>query len=196
MKNKILMGLAAIVMVAVLASCGKVPQAEIDAANAAIEAAKVAEAPVYVPSEFTAVQDSLNIIMADIEVQNSKLFKKFGPAKADLLTTTALANQVAINAGLKKEEVKKEAETLLTEIKAVIEENATLITKAPRGKDGAAVIAQIKTDIASIDASLVEAQGSYDSGAYMDALNKIKAAKERATGINTELKDAIAKVRR
>jgi hypothetical protein len=183
-------------MVAVLASCGKVPQAEIDAANAAIEAAKVAEAPVYVPSEFTAVQDSLNIIMADIEVQNSKLFKKFGPAKADLLTTTALANQVAINAGLKKEEVKKEAETLLTEIKAVIEENATLITKAPRGKDGAAVIAQIKTDIASIDASLVEAQGSYDSGAYMDALNKIKAAKERATGINTELKDAIAKVRR
>jgi hypothetical protein len=30
----------------------------------------------------------------------------------------------------------------------------------------------------------------------MDALNKGKAANERATGINTELKDAIAKVRR
>jgi len=28
----------------------------------------------------------------------------------------------------------------------------------------------------------------------MDALNKIKAAKEKADGINTELKDAIAKV--
>ena len=196
MKNKVLMGLVAIVMVAVLASCGKVPQAEIDAANAAIEAAKVAEAPVYVPAEFSEVQDSMNVILADIEVENSKLFKKFGPAKAKLVETTAAANQVAVNAGLKKEEVKKEAETLLTEIKAVIAENATLITKAPRGKDGAAMIAQIKTDIASIDASLVEAQGSYDSGAYMDALNKIKAAKERATGINTELKDAIAKVRR
>jgi hypothetical protein len=196
MKNKVLMGLAAIAMVAVLSGCGKAPQAEIDAANAAIEAAKVAEAPVYVPAEFTAVQDSLNVIMADIEVQNSKLFKKFGPAKAKLEATTAQANQVAINAGVKKEEVKKEAETLLTEIKTVIEENAKLITKAPRGKDGAAVIAQIKTDMASIDASLVEAQGSYDSGAYMDALNKIKAAKERATGINTELNDAIAKVRR
>ncbi len=196
MKNKVLMGLAAIAMIAVLSSCGKVPQAEIDATNAAIEAAKVAEAPVYVPAEFTAVQDSLNVIMADIEVQNSKLFKKFGPAKTKLVATTAQANQVAVNAGVKKDEVKKEAETLLTEIKAVIEENAKLITKAPRGKDGAAVIAQIKTDIASIDASLVEAQGSYDSGAYMDALNKIKAAKERANGINTELKDAIAKVRR
>jgi hypothetical protein len=29
----------------------------------------------------------------------------------------------------------------------------------------------------------------------MDALNKVKAANERATGINTELKDAIAKVK-
>ena len=44
MKNKVLMGLAAIVMVAVLSSCGKKPQAEIDATNAAIEAAKTAEA--------------------------------------------------------------------------------------------------------------------------------------------------------
>ena len=56
----------------------KIPQAEIDATNAAIEAAKTAEAAVYVPAEFAAVQDSLNAIMADITAQKSKLFKKFG----------------------------------------------------------------------------------------------------------------------
>ena len=196
MKNKVFMGLAAVAIVAFLSSCGKVPQVEIDAANAAIEAAKVAEAPVYAAAEFAALQDSMNVIMADVEVQNSKLIKKFGTAKVKLEETLALANKVAADAGVKKEEVKKEAGTLLTDIKAVIEENAKLILKAPRGKDGAAVIAQIKTDIATIDASVVEAQGLYDKGAYMDSLNKIKAAKERATGINTELKDAIAKVRR
>ena len=81
MKNKILMGLAVIAMVAVLSSCGKKPQAEIDAANAAIEAAKTAEAAVYVPAEFAAVQDSLNAVMADITAKESKLFKKFGPEK-------------------------------------------------------------------------------------------------------------------
>ena len=43
-------------------------------------------------------------------------------------------------------------------------------------------------------ASVAEAQGLYDKGSYMDALNKVKAAKEKADGINTELKDAIAKV--
>jgi hypothetical protein len=195
MKNKVLMGLAAIAMVAFLSSCGKVPQVQIDATNAAIAAAQTAEAAVYVPAEFTAVQDSMKAIMADVEAQKSKLFKKFGPAKLKLDATLALATKVAANAAVKKEEVKKEVETVMTEIKAVIEENKTLITKAPRGKEGAAVLEQIKTEMATIEGSVVEAQGLYDKGTYMDALNKVKAAKERAVGINTELKDAIAKVK-
>jgi hypothetical protein len=195
MKNKVLMGLATIAMVAFLSSCGKVPQAQIDATNAAVEAAKAAEAAVYVPAEFAAVQDSMNVIMADVEAQKSKLFKKFGPAKIKLDATLALANQVAANAAVKKQEVKKEVETAMTEIKAVIADNKTLITKAPRGKEGAAVIEAIKADMATIESSVAEAQAMYDKGAFMDANNKVKAAKERAVAINTELKEAIAKVK-
>lgn len=196
MKNRILLGLAAIAMVAVLASCGKVPQAEIDATNAAIEAAKTAEAPVYLPAEFAAVQDSMNAINAEIEVQSSKLFKKFGPVKVKLAETQTLANQVAANAAVKKEEVKKEVEASIASMKTVVEENKTLITKAPRGKEGAAVLEQIKTEMATIETAAAEAQAMYDKGAFMDALNKVKASNERAVSINTELKDAIAKVRR
>jgi hypothetical protein len=196
MKNKVLMGLAAIAMVALLSSCGKVPQTEIDATNAAIAAAQAAEANVYVPAEFTALQDSMNAINAAVETQKSKLFKKFGPIKENLAKTLTLANTVAANAATKKEEVKKEAETLLTDIKAVIEDNGKLLLKAPRGKEGAAVIEQIKADMATINTSVADAQGLFDKGSYMDALNKIKAAKEKADGINTELKDAIAKVKK
>jgi len=196
MKNKILMGLAAIAMVAVLSSCGKVPQEKIDATNAAIAAAQTAEAAVYVPAEFAAVQDSMKAIMAEVEVQNGKLFKKFGTVSTKLDETLAAATQVAANAAVKKEEVKKEVETLMTEVKAVIAENTTLMKKAPRGKEGAAVLEAMKTDMATIEASVTEAQGLYDKGAYMDADNKVKAAKERAVGINTELKDAIAKVKK
>ena len=196
MKNKVLMGFAAIVMVAFLSSCGKVPQVQIDAVNAAIDSAAKVEAATYLPTEFAAVQDSMKAIMADVEVQKSKLFKKFGPAKMKLEALLVQTQGVAKNAVVKKEEVKKEVETTMTDIKTIIEENGKLFKKAPRGKEGAAVLEQIKTEIANIDAAVVEAQGSYDKGTYMDALNKIKAAKERATGINTELKEAIAKVRR
>jgi hypothetical protein len=195
MKNKVLMGLAAIAMVAFLSSCGKVPQAKVDATNAAIAAAQTAEAAVYVPAEFAAVQDSMKAINAEIEVQKSKLFKKFGPVTIKLDETLAAANKAATDAVAKKDEVKKEVETSLAAVKAVIEENKTLITKAPRGKEGAAVLEQIKTEMTTIEASVVEAQGLFDKGSYMDALNKVKAANERATGINTELKDAIAKVK-
>ena len=196
MKNKVFMGMAALMVVAFLFGCGKAPQAEIDAANASLEAAKAAEAPVYLPAEYAAVQDSMNVIMADIETQSSKLFKNYGDAKTRLEQTKNAAGKVAADAAVKKETVKKEVETLLAEIKTVIEENGKLIARAPRGKDGAAAIAQIKTEIATIDTSVIEAQGLHDKGAYMEALNKVKAAKERASGINTELKDAIAKARR
>jgi hypothetical protein len=194
MKNKVLMGIAAITMVAFLSSCGKVPQAKVDATNAAIAAAQTAEAAVYVPAELAAVQDSMKAINAAIEVQKSKLFKKFGPIELKLDATLAAANKVSTDAVAKKAEVKKEVETTLAAIKAVMEENATLMKKAPRGKEGAAVLEAMKTDMTAIEASTTEAQGLYDKGAFMDALNKAKAANTRATSINTELKDAIAKV--
>ena len=195
MKNKVLMGLAVISMVAVLSSCGKKPQAEIDAANAAIEAAKTAEAAVYVPAEFAAVQDSLNAVNADITAKESKLFKNFKGETAKLASVITLANKAAANAATKKEEVKAEAANLMTGIKTVIEENVKLIPKLPRGKEGAAVIEQIKADVATVDAAVVEAQGLFDKGSYMDALNKVKAAKEKADGLNAEVKEVLTKAR-
>ncbi|MBG0858221.1 MAG: hypothetical protein IQL11_01875 [Bacteroidales bacterium] len=195
MKNRLFTGLAAVAMVAFLAACGKVPQAQIDATNAAIEAAKAAEANVYLPAEFAAVQDSMNVIQADIETQKSKLFKNFGDVKVKLDETLALANQVAANVGAKKDEVKKEAETLLNDIKAVVAENGTLIPKLPRGKEGQAVIDQIKAELETVNASVVEAQGLYDKGSFMDALNKIKAAKDKADSLNAEIKEALTKAR-
>jgi len=195
MKNKVLIGLAVIAMVAVLSSCGKKPQAEIDAANAAIEAAKTAEAAVYVPAEFAAVQDSLNAVLANITAKESKLFKNFKGETAKLAVVVTLANTVAANAATKKEEVKAEAANLMTGIKTVIEENVKLIPKLPRGKEGAAVIEQIKADVATVDAAVVEAQGLFDKGSYMDALNKVKAAKEKADGLNAEVKEVLTKAR-
>jgi len=53
-------------MLMFLAGCGKVPQEQIDAARLSIESAKAAEADVYVPAEFTAIQNEMNVIMTSI----------------------------------------------------------------------------------------------------------------------------------
>jgi len=195
MKNKVFMGFATIMMVVILAGCGKVPQAQIDATNAAIEAAKAAEVNVYLPDEFAKVQDAMNAVLADVETQKSKLFKKFGDAKLKLDEVTNMANQAAAAVAAKKEEVKKEAQTLLTDIKTVIEENTKLVPRLPRGKEGAQVIEQIKADLSGVESAVAEAQGLFDKGAFLDAVNKVKSAKAKADGLNSEIKEALTKAR-
>ena len=195
MKNRILLGLAAIAMVAVLASCGKKPQVEIDAANAAIAAAQTAEANVYLPGEFAALQDSMNAINAKIAEVDGKLFKNYKTVVADLAKVKTAAETVATNVAVKKDEVKKEVEGLLNNIKAVVAENAKLLPKLPRGKEGAAVIEQIKGDLTAVDATVAEAQSLFDKGTYMDALGKIKAATDKAASLNAEIKEILTKAR-
>jgi hypothetical protein len=195
MKNKILMGLAAIAMVAVLASCGKKPQVEIDATNAAIAAAQAAEANVYLPAEFAALNDSMNVINTAITAKEGKMFKNFKDEVAKLDALKTKAGDVASNVAAKKDEVKKGAETILNDIKAVVAENTKLVTKLPRGKEGAAIIEQFKADLGNVDAAVADAQASFDKGTYMDALNKIKAAKEKADSLNSEMKAALTKAK-
>ena len=195
MKNKVLMGFATVAMVVALASCGKVPQVQIDATNAAIEAAKAAEANVYLPAEFAAVQDSMNAVLANIETQKSKLFKKFGDSKVKLGEITNMANKVAAGVAAKKEAVKKEAQTMLTAIQTVIAENTKLIPKLPKGKEGAQVIEQIKADLSGVESAVAEAQGLFNKGSFMDAMNKVKSAKAKADGLNSEIKEALTKAK-
>ena len=190
------MGLAAIAMVAFLSSCGKIPQAQIDATQAAIDSAKVAEANVYAAADFTALQDSMKSVAAAVEVQKGKMFKNFKAVKATLDQTIVKARQVSVNAVAKKAEVKLEAEKLLTDIKAVAAQNEKYMKAAPRGKEGAQVLEQMKAEMTTIDASIVEVQAMFDKGSYMEALNKVKASKDSADKINAELVAAFKKAGR
>jgi uncharacterized coiled-coil DUF342 family protein len=133
--------------------------------------------------------------MTAITAKEGKMFKNFKAEIARLGEVTALANTVTANVAAKKDEVKAEVSGMMTAIKTVIDENALLIPKLPRGKEGAAVIEQIKADVATVDAAVAEAQGLFDKGAFMDAMNKINAAKEKADGLNAEVKEVLTKAR-
>jgi len=195
MRNKVLFALATLAMVAFLSSCGKLPQEKLDAAKAAIDSAKLAEADVYLAADFTALQDSLNAANTEIEAQKSKLFKKYGPVTQKLEWIITRANEVTAGVAAKKEEVKKEAEGLVTEITGLMDETQKLMKKAPRGKEGAAVLEQMKNELTTAEAALNEGKTQLEGGKYMDAVNKLKAAKETVTSVKTELENAIAKVK-
>jgi hypothetical protein len=176
-------------------SCAKAPQAEIDAAKAALEQAKSAQADLYVEGDFLAVQDSLNAVMVEIEAQSSKLFKSYGSSKEKLATIATQATELVAKTDVKKEEIKTEVATAEAATLALIEENNALVAKAPKGKEGKEAIEAIKLDLGNITASVGEVSGLLANGDLLGAQTKVNAAQQKATEINTELKTVLEKAK-
>lgn len=194
MKTRIVASIAFLGMTAlILSSCSKVPQAEIDAATAAIDLAKTAGADVYVHDEFVALQDSMNSVMVSIESEGSKFIKTYATAKENLAGVTQFAGEVQQQAETRKEELKIEIQNTIAEVKMLIESNRQLILEAPKGKEGTSALIAIKGEVDAVETSINETSTLFESGDYMSSLDKANAAKEKATAINSELSEVIAK---
>ena len=194
MKNRFFASMAFLGLTAlVFTSCSKAPQAEMDAANAAVEQAKTAGADVYVHDNFVVLQDSLNNAMVSIESQKSKFIKNYATAKEHLAGVTQFAAEVQLQAEARKEEVKVEIQNTIAEVKILVELNRQLILEAPKGKEGTSALEAIKGEVDVVEASINETSNLFETGDYLATLDKAKATKEKATAINTELTDVIAK---
>jgi hypothetical protein len=193
MKTKMTLILTAVSIAVLFTSCGKVPQLELDAANAAIEQAKVVGADVYATAEFTALQDSMRAVTEDVETQKGKIFANYGAVKSQLAVITEMASAAEVKAEAKKQEVKLEIVDLQAEIASILAQNSELVTQAPKGKEGVAALEAIKSENSLIETSANEVSSLVASNDLLPALDKAKAAKEKAMAINTELNEVIAK---
>ena len=199
MKNKILFSALILGLLVVLATgCQKPPDAQLALAKSAVDSAKTAEAGVYIPAEFNAIQDSLNMVATNIETIKAQSFWKrdYKPSVAQLNAIIVKANAAVTNAVAKKAEVKAKVEASLTQVAAIVAEDKALILKAPKGKEGKAALEAIQQDLTAVEAAVAEATTLYNSGTYMAANDKVNAAIEKANSIKQELTDAIAKYKK
>jgi hypothetical protein len=191
---------ASVLVIAILAivfvvGCAKAPQAEVDAAKAALASAKAVEADRYVADVYKSAQDSLNAATAEIETQNSKfaLTRNYKKAASLLASASTLAADAEAQTAAKKEEVKAEAETLVNNTKAALEEAKKLVKKAPRGKEGRAALEAIQGELKVVETSVAELPAVIEKGDYLTARDKAKAALDKTKSIIDELNQAIAK---
>jgi len=191
--KQIFKGLLLIVATTMLVSCGKVPQAEIDQAKTAIEAAEASGASLYVPDAFAVVQDSMNSVLESIEVEKSKFFRNYSDAKEALVGLATMAGEVKAKSEARQEELKAEIQTKLANVQALIDEDKQLLTKAPKGKEGTAALTAIKNEITVIEGSVAEAKTMFEGGELIATVDKLNVAIEQVTAINTELNEVIAK---
>ncbi len=199
MKNKILFSVLTLGLLVVLATgCQKAPEVQMGVAKSAVDSARNAEAAKYIPAEFNPIQDSLNMVLTNIETINSQSFWKrnYKPSIAQLDAIVVAANAAVTNAVAKKAEVKAKVETSLVEVAALVAEDKALILKAPKGKEGKAALEAIQQDITAIEASISETNALYTAGDYMAANDKVTAAIDKANSIKAELTAAIDKYKK
>ena len=193
MKSKLVIAIAAMGLTVLFSSCQKVPQAEIDAATAAIQEVKDAGADLYVPEAYQALVDSMKSANEKVEAAKAKWFPSYTKAKATLATVSQMAVDTKAKSEARKVELKQETETMIGEVKALVEENKGLLAKAPRGKEGREALEAIKNDLGVAENTVTEVETALANGDLLGSNSKIKAAKEKATSIKSELEEAIAK---
>lgn len=177
-------------------SCSKLPQDKINEVTALVDSAKVVGADVYVPELYVALTDSLNSVNVLVEVEKSKWFKSYKEVEAGLASVGSMAGEVLTKTEARKAELKAENDTLLVEVKALVETNKDLVKQAPKGKGGREALEQINSDLDVILTTVTEVETLVTNGDILNANTKIKAAKTNAEAIKVELENAIAKKKR
>lgn len=197
MKKNVIKSLSLLSLtVLLLASCGKLPQAEIDSANLALEDAKTAQADIYVPADYAVVNDSLKAALELVETEKSNVFKNFDLAKAKLQQVVTLANDTKQKVEVRKAELKVEIDTLLVSVKNTIDIDNLLVAKAPKGKEGKSALDEIKAEITTVASWVEQADSLYQQGNLVPAVDKLNAAKQKALGLKTELETVLEKCKR
>jgi len=197
--KKILFQFFTVALMAVLViGCAKAPKAELAAATAAIDSAKVFEADRYLATEFNALQDSLNAINVAVEEQKSKMFfsRDYKAINEKLVVVTSEIGALKAKTEERKAQVRTEVQDTLNLLNALILEDKALLAKAPKGKEGKAALEAIQNDITVLDASVTEINTLITNGDYLTAQDKTTAAKVKAEAIKEELSVAIGKRRR
>ncbi len=187
--------LALCLMALVVAGCGKPPEAETQAAQAAMNDAKAAEAATYAGAELDAAEDTLAAAQAEVEKQNSKfaLFRNYKEAARMMTVAQGLAQNAQQVAGVEKEKARVEAEGLYTQLSAAVDSTRALMEKAPRDKEGKKIMEMITTDLEGAAATLPEIRAMIGKGAYRDAIQMARASMQKVESLRSEIQGAIDK---
>jgi hypothetical protein len=165
-----------------LFACAKPPQAEIDAAKAAVaKAAADNDVVTYAPDSLAKAQDALSRMQTELTA------KHYDKVKTIALEASAAAQKAISDAAANKEKVKADAAALIAAMKKALPEAEKTVAAAKRIPRTGLDFAALAKTLAGAKASLGQADTDYASGSFMAAWNK-------ASGVQTTLADSQKKV--
>jgi hypothetical protein len=183
---KHLLALLALALLLLLASCASPPQAEIDAARAALQAAAAnADVVPYAPDALRAAQQRLAALETEIAAQakRSAFSRTYESAKSLALETVKDAEKSTADAMAAKEAAARDAQALadeLTTLIPVFETKVWAARRVPRIK--MEIITPIGLVPAAARAAVEDARADMSAGAFAAAKAKLLAVKDLLAG--------------
>jgi len=190
-RNTHLLVIAMITLASV--ACATPPQAQVDAANAALTKATAAGATEYAPEAYRAAQDARAKCDAELKTQADKFafMRAYEEATSLAAAATAAGEKAANDAVQRKQAAQTEASTAVVDARAAIQEAETALSGVPKGKASKADRETRESDLAAAKSTLGEAEIALNSQRYRDVKAKADAAKDKASAVKSSLEQAV-----
>jgi DNA repair exonuclease SbcCD ATPase subunit len=198
--RRVLVAVGLVLAMVGLAACAKPPQATIDQAKAALEAAGQAEAATYAGAAWDKAQQSMNAAMAEIEVQAQKFalfrsYKKTNELLATAQQDAAAAQSAAIEG---KAAARAAVEQAIAGLEASFAQAdaalAALDTCRKRPKGFKADLEIMKGNVDGLRGQLANVQSTAAAEQYLQAKTMAEQLAAQLATVVTDLENARTKL--
>jgi len=192
MKRLYLLALS-IITVIIFAGCGKLPDAQLKQATAALQAAEAAGAPQYAPDDWSLAKQAADKMNVELDAQKKKLglLRSYGKLRTLAEQAARLAEQAMTVADAKKTQLRGEVTAMIAEINTSLESARNQLARLRRIKGLDVAAARSSLDAAG--KQLEQARADLAAGAFdkamatasqaREAITKVFKAIEKATGV-------------
>jgi hypothetical protein len=178
--------LVAVMLVLALGACAKPPQADIDAARAAVaSAAKNADVVAYAADALKAAQGTL----AQMETELSA--KHYDKVKTLAVDAKAMAESAIKNAAGNKEKTRADASTLIAALKRALPGADQKMAGAKRVRGIKLDFTSLARQLADAKATVADADRDLGAGNFAEALRKASAAQAQLNDGEKTVTDAV-----
>jgi hypothetical protein len=185
---KYMKALIPVVLVLAVAACAKPPQADIDAARAAVAAAaKNADVVAYAPDTLRSAQDKLAQMGTELAA------KHYDKVKSLALDARALAGTAATDAARNKEKVQADAASLIAALKKALPDVGRKLASAKRVRGIKLDFGAVTARLGAAKTALAEADKDLSGGNFAAALQKATEAQAQLGDGEKAVSDAVQK---
>ncbi len=188
---RLLKVLIPVALVAALVACAKPPQADIDAAKAAVAtAAQNADIVAYAADTLKTAQDKLAQMQTELDA------KHYDKVKSLALDAKAAAESAVNDAAKGKEKAQADATSLIASLKTALPDAQQKLAAAKKMKNLKLNFAAFAKQLQDAKAALAGAQKDLDAGNFATALQTATTIQSQLADGEKSIADAIAALKK